>query len=63
MKAKKRAKKAQRKMPYKGVGRRSNGSLDFSKTDLAKSLKKHGKYMPHGYEIKISVVKSNKNKK
>ena len=58
------AKKAPRKRPLanKGTKRHPSGRHSFANTDLAKELKKHGKYMPHGYEVELRVVNSKTRK-
>lgn len=61
MAKKKAAKKAApRKRPLnnKGVKRSPSGRHSFDNTPLAKELKAHNKYMPHGYEVKIRIEKT-----
>lgn len=42
----------------KGVKISKSGRHSFANTPLAKELKKHNQYMPHGYEIAIHVKRS-----
>ena len=52
-------KAATRKRPLnnKGTKRHPSGRHSFDSTPLAKELKAHNKYMPHGYEVRIHVFK------
>ena len=56
-------KKTTRKKPLKnkGVKMTKGGRHSFANTPLAKELKKHNQYMPHGYEIAIHVKKNSRN--
>ncbi|HTA63127.1 MAG TPA: hypothetical protein VK835_11755 [Bacteroidia bacterium] len=58
------AKKAPRKRPLanKGTKRSPSGRHNFSNTKLAKQLKAHNQYMPHGYEIVTKIVDSKTKK-
>jgi hypothetical protein len=55
-------KAAARKRPLnnKGTKRHPSGRHSFDNTPLAKELKAHNKYMPHGYEVKIHIARKKK---
>jgi hypothetical protein len=55
-------KKTPRKKTLKNKGVKINrtGRHSFANTALAKELKKHNQYMPHGYEIGIHVKRDNR---